>query len=598
MYFNDFTKNGDVGFDNNLREMAHANLHATGLIKGIDPFNGKPCKYVLSGDSFREGLKSSTTQSNERQRNMAKGLSKYLFGVPEKTLAECCDWINEKELRVYTAEANSSIFSFLQKNIRKSLLYFSEYFGPHHCSGDVVGGIVHQDLQRLSYSDGFFDVVMTSEVMEHVPDALSAEREIVRVLKPGGGYIFTVPYMANSDYDVVRAVIENGQVKHLLAPQYHGDPIRPKDGILVYRIFSERELRERFKDLGADFHTYNIYDESAGIISYDAFVHVVVIKDVNDGGTDTPTAFRHNDQKERAIQLNAPASIKKPDIGKSGFYQSFIFVHVPKCGGTSFRKYIYQTALANQIDKEKIHIPGFGGLSNDKNVSQLTKNELAAFRASNKLVLGVHCKFGVHENHKLNMLNPFYYILLRDPVKRFVSHYNFFNWHLGYSNLKGIHLNDLDEEVLNSLLTKMSNIQLSHLINGPHFIKSKLSGIRKILYRKFTSKPVGHLADDAWLEEAERMLEAEYGAFGILEKMDLSLKYLKMCSPPWLQFSISDYPIINEGQKMVGDIPINDRIIESIKVFNRYDFLLYDMASKLLDKKVDALCGEPSSVQV
>ena len=59
-------------------------------------------------------------------------------------------------------------------------------------------GLVHveypqEDIQALSWDDGTFDLVLTSETLEHVPDPRLALRETRRVLRPGGRHVFTVP---------------------------------------------------------------------------------------------------------------------------------------------------------------------------------------------------------------------------------------------------------------------------------------------------------------------------------------------------------------------------------------------------------------------
>ena len=54
---------------------------------------------------------------------------------------------------------------------------------------DAVGS----DATRLPYVDGAFDRVIASEVLEHIPDDVSALRELQRVLKPGGAIAVTVP---------------------------------------------------------------------------------------------------------------------------------------------------------------------------------------------------------------------------------------------------------------------------------------------------------------------------------------------------------------------------------------------------------------------
>jgi SAM-dependent methyltransferase len=47
---------------------------------------------------------------------------------------------------------------------------------------------------RLPFADGEFDTVLSSQVGEHVPHPEAFFAEIVRVLKPGGKVIFTVPF--------------------------------------------------------------------------------------------------------------------------------------------------------------------------------------------------------------------------------------------------------------------------------------------------------------------------------------------------------------------------------------------------------------------
>jgi SAM-dependent methyltransferase len=54
-----------------------------------------------------------------------------------------------------------------------------------------------QDARRLSYSDDYFDMVYSMSVVEHIegPDGdREAIREMMRVLKPGGHLVVSVPY--------------------------------------------------------------------------------------------------------------------------------------------------------------------------------------------------------------------------------------------------------------------------------------------------------------------------------------------------------------------------------------------------------------------
>jgi len=77
-----------------------------------------------------------------------------------------------------------------------------------------------------------FDLVITCDVFEHLPDAAPAVREIIRTLKPGGAHIFTVPWF-RSKKTLIRAVCKDGLVRHLEKPDYHGNPI-DESGSLVF----------------------------------------------------------------------------------------------------------------------------------------------------------------------------------------------------------------------------------------------------------------------------------------------------------------------------------------------------------------------------
>jgi SAM-dependent methyltransferase len=49
------------------------------------------------------------------------------------------------------------------------------------------------DAGGIPYPDQTFDVVFADNVLEHLPDPLTVFREIARVLKPGGVFLFKTP---------------------------------------------------------------------------------------------------------------------------------------------------------------------------------------------------------------------------------------------------------------------------------------------------------------------------------------------------------------------------------------------------------------------
>lgn len=50
------------------------------------------------------------------------------------------------------------------------------------------------DIVSIPVADGAFDAVLCSEVLEHVPDAVAALREVSRVIRSGGILILTAPF--------------------------------------------------------------------------------------------------------------------------------------------------------------------------------------------------------------------------------------------------------------------------------------------------------------------------------------------------------------------------------------------------------------------
>ena len=102
--------------------------------------------------------------------------------------------------------------------------------------GTSVDGIRCEDVQRLTYADGSFDLITHTEVLEHVPDDEAAFLELRRVLKSNGTMLFTVPLSGNVS-TVQRASRMGNKTVHLLEPVYHTDPWQRGNGILAYRDY-------------------------------------------------------------------------------------------------------------------------------------------------------------------------------------------------------------------------------------------------------------------------------------------------------------------------------------------------------------------------
>jgi SAM-dependent methyltransferase len=69
-------------------------------------------------------------------------------------------------------------------------LEFHDRLGEH---GGGCWYLSAADVRRLPFPNAFFQAVICSEVMEHIPDHDRALDELVRVLKPGGHLVVSVP---------------------------------------------------------------------------------------------------------------------------------------------------------------------------------------------------------------------------------------------------------------------------------------------------------------------------------------------------------------------------------------------------------------------
>jgi SAM-dependent methyltransferase len=72
----------------------------------------------------------------------------------------------------------------------KDRLNLHDQLGEH---GGGTWGLSVADMTRLPFKNNYFDLVIASEVMEHIPEHENAAKEVIRVLKPGSMLVVSVP---------------------------------------------------------------------------------------------------------------------------------------------------------------------------------------------------------------------------------------------------------------------------------------------------------------------------------------------------------------------------------------------------------------------
>ncbi|WP_449225118.1 methyltransferase domain-containing protein [Azospirillum argentinense] len=169
---------------------------------------------------YRDHLLCANCRSIPRERALMLALRR-----------ERPDWVT---LRIHESSPSKQAAS--QKFSTECQAYIATQFFPGVGLGAMHQGFRNENLERQSFSDACFDLVITQDVMEHVNKPDMACAEIARTLVPGGLYIFTAP-TEKGRTETARAseILPNGEIKHFLPPSYHGNPVDPNGSLVTFK---------------------------------------------------------------------------------------------------------------------------------------------------------------------------------------------------------------------------------------------------------------------------------------------------------------------------------------------------------------------------
>ncbi len=238
----------------------------------------------------------------------------------------------------------------------------------------------------------------------------------------------------------------------------------------------------------------------------------------------------------------------------------YLFVHLPKCGGTSVLKMCSQlgtkrcvVVAETQTKKEAL----------DLLQSKITEQNIVASQLD--LIMGRNVYHGMH---KCSPREPFYFTLLRDPIERYISQYSF--------HLKCV----ADPCHKGHQMSKERVLENGKVLSIKQFAERNQS--RNILTRTLAAASSNAEApQNSWWQvspkvapgQAEWMLN-QMSFIGFLDQFDQDIQLIceKLKIEPQLQH-------VNESSS--AEVEIDQETMELIRENNRLDFATYELAKKI-----------------
>jgi SAM-dependent methyltransferase len=138
------------------------------------------------------------------------------------------DW---RSLRIWEVAPAGAASDKLRRECAR---YMASHFWPDVTPGQLVDGVRCEDLERPTFDSDSIDVVVSSDVFEHVLDVDAALAQVARVLVPGGIHVWTTPRYRDLAVSRPRAQRGAGAVEYLLPAEYHGDPVNPEGALVTF----------------------------------------------------------------------------------------------------------------------------------------------------------------------------------------------------------------------------------------------------------------------------------------------------------------------------------------------------------------------------
>jgi SAM-dependent methyltransferase len=151
------------------------------------------------------------------------------------------EFIPVADEKIYLTEHKSTLFEWFK--LRFPNLVGSEFLGRNYLAGEMVNGTRNENLEGVSFDNEEFKFVICADTLNHVMNYKKAIKEVFRILKPGGFFVFTAKVDFSKRNHTVRSEYKRGKLINYMEPEYYGDPLNPT-GSLCLRYFGLQILDE------------------------------------------------------------------------------------------------------------------------------------------------------------------------------------------------------------------------------------------------------------------------------------------------------------------------------------------------------------------
>jgi len=202
--------------------------------------------FVRRNASLREGYRCRRCKASLRYRGQADAILRTYAQHGSTTIAAL---VKEPEFAAL-AFWEPGVLGPFREHFTTMPGYVMSDFWPDVAPGDERDGIRCEDLMALTFAEGSFDLVVTSDIFEHVRKPFEGFGEVHRVLRTGGRHIFSIPVQEPWRATTVKRVDVSGDEDvDILEPRYHLGPGNSQH--IVYNDFG-RDLVDGLAGVGFD----------------------------------------------------------------------------------------------------------------------------------------------------------------------------------------------------------------------------------------------------------------------------------------------------------------------------------------------------------